>query len=76
MKTKTIQHDQFQGPANQGLRDAEDSKKHQSLSGEQAKISSRVGGPFTAWGAHQRHQSCLKARRTDRSSVAGDRLVA
>jgi hypothetical protein len=27
------------------------SKKHQSLSGEKAKISQRVGGKFTAWGA-------------------------
>jgi hypothetical protein len=29
-----------------------DSKKHQSLSGEKAKISQRVGGKFTAWGSH------------------------
>ena len=28
------------------------SKKHQSLSGEKAKISQRVGGKFTAWGSH------------------------
>ena len=28
------------------------SKKHQSLSGEKAKISRRVGGKFTAWGSH------------------------
>jgi len=29
-----------------------DSKKHQSLSGETARISRRVGGAFTAWGKH------------------------
>jgi activator of HSP90 ATPase len=29
-----------------------DSKKHQSLSGEKATISRKVGGKFTAWGSH------------------------
>ena len=29
-----------------------DSKKHRSLSGEEAKISTKVGGAFTAWGSH------------------------
>jgi uncharacterized protein YndB with AHSA1/START domain len=29
-----------------------DSKKHQSLSGQPANISRRVGGKFTAWGKH------------------------
>jgi activator of HSP90 ATPase len=29
-----------------------DSRKHQSLSGEKAKISKKVGGKFTAWGSH------------------------
>jgi activator of HSP90 ATPase len=29
-----------------------DSKKHQSLSGQPARISKKVGGTFTAWGAH------------------------
>src|SRR5215469_14610139 len=29
-----------------------DSRKHQSLSGEPAKISRKVGGKFTAWGSH------------------------
>jgi uncharacterized protein YndB with AHSA1/START domain len=29
-----------------------DSKQHQSLSGEKARISRRVGGKFTAWGSH------------------------
>jgi hypothetical protein len=28
------------------------SKKHQALSGEPAKISRKVGGKFTAWGSH------------------------
>jgi activator of HSP90 ATPase len=29
-----------------------DSKKHQSLSGEPARISRKIGGKFTAWGSH------------------------
>jgi activator of HSP90 ATPase len=29
-----------------------DSKRHQSLSGEPAKISRKIGGKFTAWGSH------------------------
>jgi activator of HSP90 ATPase len=29
-----------------------DSRKHQSLSGEKARISKKVGGKFTAWGSH------------------------
>lgn len=29
-----------------------DSRKHQSLSGERARISRRVGGRFRAWGSH------------------------
>ena len=29
-----------------------DSKKHESLSGEKASISRKVGGAFTAWGDH------------------------
>ena len=29
-----------------------DAKKHESLSGEKASISSEVGGAFTAWGDH------------------------
>jgi uncharacterized protein YndB with AHSA1/START domain len=29
-----------------------DSRKHQSLSGERASISRRVGGAFRAWGSH------------------------
>jgi activator of HSP90 ATPase len=29
-----------------------DSKKHQSLSGERANISKKVGGKFTAWDMH------------------------
>jgi len=29
-----------------------DSRKHQSLSGEKANISKKVGGRFTAWGSH------------------------
>ena len=29
-----------------------DSKKHQSLSGEPARISTKVGGKFTAWRSH------------------------
>ena len=29
-----------------------DSKKHESLSGEKASISTEIGGAFTAWGEH------------------------
>ena len=29
-----------------------DSRRHQSLSGEKARISRKVGGSFTAWGTH------------------------
>lgn len=29
-----------------------DSKKHESLAGERASISSKVGGKFSAWGGH------------------------
>ena len=29
-----------------------DSKKHESLTGEKASISSEIGGAFTAWGEH------------------------
>jgi activator of HSP90 ATPase len=29
-----------------------ESKKHQSLSGESARISNKVGGKFSAWGGH------------------------
>lgn len=29
-----------------------DSRKHESLSGQKARISRRVGGAFTAWGGH------------------------
>jgi activator of HSP90 ATPase len=29
-----------------------DSKKHQSLSGEAARISKKLGGTFSAWGGH------------------------
>jgi hypothetical protein len=37
-----------------------DSKKHQSLSGQRAKISRKVGGKFTAWGTSQDFNLALK----------------
>jgi hypothetical protein len=42
----------LQGLTASGLQHAMNSKKHQSLSGEPAKISRKVGGKFTAWGSH------------------------
>jgi Activator of Hsp90 ATPase homolog 1-like protein len=45
-------NDHIQGLAAAGVRHDHGSKKHQSLSGEKAKISQRVGGKFTAWGSH------------------------
>jgi hypothetical protein len=54
-----------------------DSKKHQSLSGEKAKISQRVGGKFTRLGfAPFGYQSGAKAWKENCSSVACDRVVA
>jgi len=53
MKTKTIQQTiSFKAPPIKVYEMLMDSKKHQSLSGEKAKISRRVGGHFTAWGSH------------------------
>jgi hypothetical protein len=56
-----------------------DSKKHQSLSGEPAKISKKVGGKFTAWGSHlsginlrrQRHTPCRGKTRCLLSEHSG-----
>ena len=53
MKTKTIQQTIiFKAPPMEVYEMLMDSKKHQSLSGEKAKISGKVGGRFTAWGSH------------------------
>lgn len=53
MKTKTIrQFVTFKATPTEVYDMIMDSKKHQSLSGEKAKISKKVGGTFTAWGSH------------------------
>ena len=53
MKTKTLQQTvTFKASPHQVYNMLMNSKKHQSLSGEPAKISRKVGGKFTAWGSH------------------------
>jgi len=53
MKTKTIRQTvTFQAKPTEVYQMLMDSKKHQSLSGEKANISTKVGGAFTAWGSH------------------------
>lgn len=53
MKTKTLQQTvTFKASPRQVYDMLMDSKKHQSLSGEPAKISRKVGGKFTARGSH------------------------
>jgi activator of HSP90 ATPase len=53
MKTKTIKQTVlFKASPKQVYEMIMDSRKHQSLSGEPAKISRKVGGKFTAWGSH------------------------
>jgi len=53
MRTKTLQQTvTFKASPRQVYDLLMDSKKHQSLSGERAKISKKVGGKFTAWGSH------------------------
>jgi len=53
MNTKTIRQTmRFSAPPSVVYNLLMDSKKHQSLSGEKARISRKVGGPFTAWNGH------------------------
>ena len=53
MQTKTLQQTvTFKASPREVYGILMDSKKHQSLSGEAAKISKKVGGKFTAWGSH------------------------
>jgi len=53
MKTKTIQQTvRFTASPRAVYELLMDSRKHTALSGETARISRRVGGPFTAWGSH------------------------
>src|SRR5262249_35467624 len=47
-----------------------DSKKHRSVSGEPAKISQRLGGPFKAGITHLGHQSRAEGWPKDRAGVA------
>jgi activator of HSP90 ATPase len=53
MKTKTIrQRVSFKASPMDVYNMIMDARKHQSLSGERAVISKKVGGAFTAWGSH------------------------
>ena len=53
MRTRTLQQTvTFKASPHQVYDMLMNSKKHQSLSGEPAKISRKVGGKFTAWGSH------------------------
>ena len=53
MKTKTIrQLVTFKAEPMEVYEMLMDSKKHKSLSGEEARISRKIGGSFTAWGKH------------------------
>jgi len=53
MQTKTLQQTiTFKASPQEVYDMLMDSRKHQSLSGEPAKISKKVGGKFTAWGSH------------------------
>jgi activator of HSP90 ATPase len=53
MKTKTIrQLIKFQASPREVYEMLMDSKKHESLSGEKARISRKVGAEFTAWNGH------------------------
>ena len=53
MRTRTLQQTiTFKASPHQVYNMLMNSKKHQSLSGEPAKISRKVGGKFTAWGSH------------------------
>jgi activator of HSP90 ATPase len=53
MKTKTIRQTvMFKASPMEVYEMLMDSRKHQSLSGEKAVMSRKVGGRFTAWGSH------------------------
>ena len=53
MNTKTLRQTiTFKASPHQVYDMLMDSKKHQSLSGEPARISPKTGGKFTAWGSH------------------------
>ena len=53
MKTKTIRQTvRFKAPPREVYELLMDSKKHQSLSGEKAIVSTQVPGKFAAWNGH------------------------
>lgn len=53
MRTKTLRQTvRFNASPREVYDMLMDSRKHQSLSGEPARISKAVGGKFTAWGSH------------------------
>ena len=56
MKTRTLEQTvTFKAPPLEVYEMIMDSRRHQSLSGEKARISRKVGGSFTAWGAHSKY---------------------
>ena len=53
MKTKTLRQTvTFKATPMEVYEAIMDSKKHQSLSGEKAVVSRKIGGRFTAWNSH------------------------
>jgi len=53
MRTKTLQQTvKFKASPREVYNMLMDTKKHQSLSGQPAKMSRKVGGGFTAWDSH------------------------
>jgi len=53
MRTKTLQQTvTFKASPREVYNMLMDTKKHQSLSGQPAKMSRKVGGGFTAWDSH------------------------
>jgi hypothetical protein len=78
METKTLQQTvTFKASPRQVYDMLMDSKKHQSLSGQPAKISRKVGGKFTAWGSHiSGFNLALKPGPENRAGVARHRMVA
>ena len=78
MRTRTLQQTvTFKASPHQVYDMLMNSKKHQSLSGEPAKISRKVGGKFTAWGSHiSGINLVLKPSKKNRATVACHRMVA
>ena len=70
MKTKTIRQTvRFKASPREVYELLMNSKKHQSLSGEKAIISTQVPGKFTAWNGHITVSNTLLARAIPLSQV-------